>query len=90
MFLRLTLKFCFLGGAIYTEGFPTRQLEFENFERKFEVMFMIITNWIVSLFSIHIYSQLSRKQPPLVHKKVVLIGGRFLETWNKRICQFVT
>lgn len=27
----------FVGGAIHVEGFPARQLEFENFERKFEV-----------------------------------------------------
>jgi len=26
-----------VGGAIHVEGFPARQLEFENFERKFEV-----------------------------------------------------
>lgn len=32
-----TVKSSFPGGAIYVEGFPARQLEFENFERKFEV-----------------------------------------------------
>lgn len=29
--------YLFLGGAVHVEGFQARQMEFENFERKFEV-----------------------------------------------------
>ena len=35
--MRVFYFFSFLGGAIHVEGFQARQMEFENFERKFEV-----------------------------------------------------